>query len=559
MKRINKSLFTLSGSLFILLCLIMPETTNAQTAKKDTALNRTVIVEQEYNPDIMDASKINILPKVKEPTVEKKDIEYSTTMLPVTSFGNIEAISPYTKTFQQANAQRGYIRLGYGNYGNTDGRFSYLFDLSKKDQLGVSATIDGMNGKFDYSDNEKIKLRYYRSSANINYLHQFNKVNFNLAGNWGLSNFNFVPDALISHQRFTSGDFHIGAKSTDETLPVQFKAETNLMLYSRAHNAIYDREKGEYTSIGLNETRILTKADIAGGINDRQRVGLALQMDNFFYNKDYQGNYTSLQLNPYYKLDNDDWKLRLGANVDLSFGSGKSFQASPDIDIQYIFNDSYILYGKATGGRILNDFRRIEQICPYAEILRAPITDNTYEQINAQLGFKASPYTGIRFRIFGGYKNLKDDVYQVSENWIPSPVPVIRLEQENTNNIYAGINYSHEYKDYFRLSAEAVYRHWDASETASIFKSILDLDIKTDIRPIPALLINLGYQYAMREKVENERANAINNLYAGATYNLYKGLSVYAKLNNILNRKYQYYYWYPTEGFNVLAGISFSF
>lgn len=559
MKRINKSSFTLSGSLFILLCLIIPETANAQTAKKDTTLNRTVIVEQEYNPDIMDASKINILPKVKEPTVEKKDIEYSTTMLPITSFGNNEAISPYTKTFQQINAQRGYIRLGYGNYGNIDGKFSYLFDLSKKDQLGVSAIIDGMNGKFDYLDNEKIKLRYYRSSANVNYSHQFNKVDFNLAGNWGLSNFNFVPDALISHQRFTSGDFHIGAKSADETLPVQFKAETNLMLYSRAHNAIYDREEKEYTSTNLNETRVLTKADVTGGINDQQKVGLALQMDNFFYNKDYQGNYTSLQLNPYYKLDNDDWKLRLGANVDLSFGSGKSFQASPDIDIQYIFNDSYILYGKATGGRILNDFRQIERICPYAEILRAPITDNTYEQINAQLGFKASPYTGIWFRVFGGYQNLRDDVYQVSENWIPGPVSVIHLEQENTNNIYAGINYSHEYKDYFRLSAEAVYRHWDASETASILKPALNLNIKTDVRLIPALFINLGYQYTMREKVENERANAINNLYAGATYKLYKGLSAYAKLNNILNRKYQYYYWYPTEGFNVLAGISFSF
>lgn len=559
MKRINKSSFTLSGGLFFLSCLILPGAVNAQTAKKDTTLNRTVIVEQEYNPDIMDASKINILPKVKEPTVEKKGIEYSTTMLPITSFGNNDVISPYTKTIQQANAQRGYIRLGYGNYGNVDGKFSYLFNLSKKDRLGITAGTDGMNGKFDYLDSEKIKLRYYRSAANINYLHRFNKVDFNLAGNWGLSNFNFVPDALISHQRFTSGDFHVGANSTDETLPVQFKAETNLMLYSRAHNAIYDKENGEYISTGLNETRVLTKADVAGAINDQQKVGLALQMDNFFYTKDYQDNYTSLQLNPYYELNNDDWRLRLGANVDLSFGSGKSFQASPDVDIQYIFNDSYILYGKATGGRILNDFRRIEQFCPYAEILRSPVIDNTYEQINGELGFKASPYTGVWFRLFGGYQSLKDDIYQESEYWTPGPVSVIDIKQENTNNIYIGVNYSHEYKDYFRLSAEAVYRHWDASEEALLFKPTLNLDIKTDIRPIPALLINLGYQYTMREKVDSERLNAINNLYAGATYNLYKGLSVYAKVSNILNRKYQYYDWYPTEGFNVTGGISISF
>ena len=38
-------------------------------------MTRTVVVEQEYNPDIMDASKVNVLPKVEEPTVSKKEVE----------------------------------------------------------------------------------------------------------------------------------------------------------------------------------------------------------------------------------------------------------------------------------------------------------------------------------------------------------------------------------------------------------------------------------------------------------------------------------------------------
>ena len=31
-------------------------------AQQDSTLNRTVVVENEYNPNIMDASKINVLP-----------------------------------------------------------------------------------------------------------------------------------------------------------------------------------------------------------------------------------------------------------------------------------------------------------------------------------------------------------------------------------------------------------------------------------------------------------------------------------------------------------------
>ena len=49
---------------------------NAQ--QQDTTLVRTVVVENQYNPIVMDASKINVLPKVEEPTVPKTHIDYAT-------------------------------------------------------------------------------------------------------------------------------------------------------------------------------------------------------------------------------------------------------------------------------------------------------------------------------------------------------------------------------------------------------------------------------------------------------------------------------------------------
>ena len=58
------------------LAISMPSVLQAQTTQpKDTTMNRTVVVEQEYNPDIMDASKVNVLPKMEEPTVSKKEEE----------------------------------------------------------------------------------------------------------------------------------------------------------------------------------------------------------------------------------------------------------------------------------------------------------------------------------------------------------------------------------------------------------------------------------------------------------------------------------------------------
>ena len=47
----------------------------AQEQVKDSTLNRTVVVENQYNPEVMDAFKVNVLPKVEEPAVAKQHID----------------------------------------------------------------------------------------------------------------------------------------------------------------------------------------------------------------------------------------------------------------------------------------------------------------------------------------------------------------------------------------------------------------------------------------------------------------------------------------------------
>ena len=52
-------------------------TLSAQEPGKDAQLDRTVVVENLYNPDIMNAHKINIMPTLEEPQTVKKQIEYA--------------------------------------------------------------------------------------------------------------------------------------------------------------------------------------------------------------------------------------------------------------------------------------------------------------------------------------------------------------------------------------------------------------------------------------------------------------------------------------------------
>ena len=436
-----------------------------------------------------------------------------------------------------------------------------------------------MDGKLTlpFTDSEKWNAFYYRTRANVDYTHQFDKLDLNIAGNFGLSNFNFQPGSVNSKQKFTSGDFHAGIHFTDETAPLRFNAETNLLMYERQHNMFNESE----ANTGIKETIIRTKGDVTGAIGDQQLITIALEMNNLLYNgytknvstgDEYFKNYTTLLLNPYYELDNDDWKLHIGANVDLSFGFDKSFRISPDITAQYIFSDSYIVYAKATGGKQLNDFRRLESICPYGELPEANTTAtlgyvqrpyDTYEQINGSIGFKASPYPGLWFNVFGGYQNLKNDLSYLGFD--PSNIhsgSYLSFAQDNTDNLYLGGEISYDYKDILGISAKYTYRNWDSKteEYLLAVKPVSEMSFNVRIHPISALNINLGYDYINRKEVkEYAKMTAINDLHIGASYNVFKGVSVYAQVHNLLNKKYQYYLGYPTEGFNFLGGLSFRF
>lgn len=540
--------------------IAFPLGAQAQKQAKDSTVNRTVIVEQEYNPDILDASKVNVLPKVEPPTVSKKEVEYDATLVPA---GNIPApiMQAYTGKETQSKARPGYVRLGYGNYGNLDARANYLFTLSNSDRLNLTFNMNGMDGKLEMQDNEgDWNSYYYRTHAGMDYVHSFKKVDLNVAGNFDLSNFNFLPGSINSKQKFTAGDVHFGVRSTSDDLPLQFRAETNLLLYERQYE------------VGFGDTQealVRTKADVTGSISDEQFIGLALGMDNVFYKNNLFEDYTSVNLNPYYLYETDDWKIRLGAHVDLAFGFGKQFRFAPDVMAQYTFSDSYILYAQAKGGKLQNDFRRMEMLSPYSQTDRQ--LDATYEQLNATLGFKTSPVTGLWFNIYGGYQDLKNDLLQSFQHYAIEDAPstsapfgyALKFVPRNTHNIYAGAEVSYSYKDIISFTASGVYRDWKISNGDAdwllLYKPALEANFRIDLRPISSVLISLGYQNISRTKVDGEKADPVSNLYLGGSYEIFKGISVYARANNLLNKNYQYYWGYPTEGINFVGGVSFLF
>ena len=525
----------------------------ATYAQQDTTLVRTVVVENEYNPTVMDASKINVLPKVEEPTVPKTHIDYASSIRPVSAW-NYQAMQPIVKEWKADAAYRGYLRGGYGNNGNVDAALGYLWDISKKDRLNIAASLGGWNGDLAKIYNQKWESRLYDSKVGLDYRHSFKKVDFLLGASYRSRVFNYVPNylnadsTLSSHQNQTMVHAYMGFASNDKDMPIQFQAEAGVKSFKEKYPVMHSEAN--------KETNLYVVADVWKQTMNDNHFGLKVRFDNYAYSSERSYDKMALELNPYYSLQNDDWKIRLGAHVDWvdrGMPDDKVY-VSPDVNVEYTFSDSYVLFAKAEGGRQTSSLYELAEMTPYIYTSNlAP----TYVTLDAALGLKASPANGWWFLVSGGYQIREDDVClklgQGRPFWFAS-----NSFDRKTNVFYGTVELKHDYKDLFDFSLKGTYYNWENKDSWDMsLKPELELGAEVGAKVMEGLRVHAGYEYVKR--CNDNAGDPISNLYIGADYALLKNLSVFVKANNLLNKEYVASYAYPAQKLNFMAGLSLQF
>lgn len=558
----------------ILLCAMMPAgVLFAQSQPEDSTLNRTVVVENQYNPEVMDAYKVNVLPKIEEPAVAKKDIDYAMSVRPLVGWQSapMELVS---NGQVQDKALPGYVRLSYGNRNNTDIKLSYLWNMTDRDRLDVMGSFYGFSGNVaSLNEGEwDWKSRFFRTDVSLGYGHRFDKVSLMLGGAFGSQVFNYMPysasepSSVLSSavsQRYSMGEGYVGIASEENAFPLDFALQTGFRGFGYRHDTRFLPETSQHT--------VHTQGFVGGTINDDQRIDVAFVMDNVMYDA-YWKDYTLLQLNPYYTYRTDELNLRLGAHVDWQSANGSGIKAAPDVKLDYTFADSYVVFVHAVGGARLNDFLGLNEITPYW-MLYEPLR-STYTYLDATAGLKASPVTGLKFDLYGGYKFLKDEVFAlpgVGDNYADlagtgSSVPdalYTMLGQGDARVAYVGAGIGYGYRGLFDFSVAGQYNSWNPENGTDNFlmlKPQFTLDASADFKLLDGLHAGIAYQYEGRVKTDwAERLDPVNNLSVSATYSFLERLNVFVRFNNLLNKDYITSTGYPVQGFNVMAGISCRF
>lgn len=560
--------------------------------KEEKNLNREMTLEREYDPSVQDANKVNTLPAVKEPTVKKRAIDYAVFAVPTEPEKQISVLpSGKIMADMDYNKRRGYLNLAAGMNLNINGDFGYHILSTEKDNLNVYLSHRSTNGNIDYIQiDDKVKAKLNDNLGGLNYKHKFEKAVFNIGAKYGYSGFNYyglpvtgnleeagtnldLADRTTNQVNQTIGA-NIGIESEDEEAPFGYMVDFDYINFSHKYGA-------DAKSDGPTENTFELKFNLFAPFGGNQRIGLAGLAEYFSYNLPERcsfENHAEVILNPYYTIEGDIWNLKLGAKAMIVTGENSKFAASPDIAFDVEVADKTVFYLKADGKLYSNSMYETALVNRYVNPTEELMPSRNW--LDANLGIKSGVVPGFWFDAFAGYKITSSDVL-----YLPSRV----FEQDgfgnfaeamsdiNTKRFFAGVNLKYNYQKLFEINLKGVYNNWKANYGDSWIggeanaeldrvwgKPTAEINAGVTVRPIDKLAVDVNYylatgRYTQLGGYEEVNLNNINELNIRGMYNINKTFSVNVQLNNVLFQKYDIYYGYPAQGFNLMGGINVNF
>lgn len=543
----------------------------------DSLLRREMLLEAEYNPTIRDANKVNILPKVEEPRPVKANASYSNRAVSVNPQPEVLMLeAEHFGTEDMLYDKKGYVTFGGGNFLNLRGAAGYEILNTEDDYLRLSLSHYSTNGNVKYLENsEKVKAKLNDNLFHAYYKHRFENFDLNAGAKYAYTGFNYYGYTFSPLENIGKMQVHqqinpqVGIQSTHDG-SIHYKV---LVDYS-----FFTKKWGEYMdNKGIKENDIFGKIDVNKQW-DASTFGLTADAHNFIYKKGENditlNNYSDFGFVPYYQLESEDnnWRVRIGARLDLATKGDNKFKVAPDVLAEYDVYEGTWLYLSATGGRNINSFVNAAKENRYVNPIMRIADSHTL--IDGKIGIKTSALPYWFLNAYFGYKKTDDEHFYNRNDYFYSDFPnAFGIGYyDKFNQMQAGGQIKFNYREKVAVSVNIAKNFWNVKFTDGYGQELskpinlpdLQLNTSIEVGILSQLKANIGFEwqhdrYKMNDYSETVKMKDIQNLTFGANYAFSKSFSLYLQLNNLLNRKYEYWYSYPEQGLSVLGGFSFMF
>lgn len=551
-----------------------------------------VNVVKPYSATISDAFKVKETPPLDdEDNAPKQQIQYNIFSFPVAStFTPAKGKAASVDKTKKEKLYNNYATLGFGNYATAIGELFITENFNRNEYVGGMFRHHSSQGGIKNVD---LDDKFYNTSVDLTYGNHNRDISWNAdlgyqhqIYNWyGLPEYhNEVLNEEDKKELLNSIDpqqtyhnFYLGGK---------FKLEDS---FFKGGEIKYNRFWDAYSSA---ENRFILKpsfeVEISDFIINTQAI---VDYVNGSYKNTYDGSgsydygFTNFGIQPSFVYNQEDLTLNIGAGLFYSLASeGKNkFFVYPQITASYkLVGDLMIFYAGAEGTLQQNSYRNFTEANPFlSPTLWIAPTDRQYD---IYAGLKGKLAGNISYNVRGSYMNERGKALFKS-NFVNSFIPGENIpnfsfgnsfqtiyDDVKTLSIYgevkadlnqdfsAGVNgtlfsYSTDGEEAWNLPAYTFGATLDVNITPKWFAgtNIFFTGERKDQLITPSELVADTFDYSTISLKSYLDANA----HVGYKHN--ERLTGFLKLNNISNQKYERWFNFPAQGFQIILGANYKF
>lgn len=568
-------------------------------AQTDTTLTQEVEVTKAYKPTLSDANKLNSMPTIDETEHQKPTFNYSINSKPVFSTFSVNPLkAAIVETSRPSDNGYGLVRAGLGTTFRPYGEIFFNNQNSKNSLFGIHAMHLSSFDDIELEGGNKVDAPFMKNEVDLFVKHLFrdNVLSVNL--NFKHDAFNYygypltaVPNPLLeddqninyfeTKQSFAKGGFNIGLKNPtaeydDPTVGFDFTYHYfGTKTDQREHYAkfILDVQQPMNMGVGLLE----------GGVLYTQASNIYMQADSTTGNR----SQIILHAKPAWFIGDETANITLGVNTWFIMVSDEDTEAkiSPNVRANWAPVPELInLYAGIDGDYISNYYSKIAYENPFVD----PVHDvmNSFQKFRFYGGFDGKLSKKTNFKISAEYAIIDNQpFYYLSEglyldpDYNPAPSIVdntFKVLYDNIDRLKLNVEVFHASSDKVDLTASVNYYSykldeqeeawnlptWDANLNIG-YKVNEQLSLSADIFLMgerKALIMEIpGFLSSQAVTYKSNNLETAFDLNVKGNYQITNQFSVFAQLNNFGFQKYQRWFGYPVQSFNMLAGISYSF
>jgi hypothetical protein len=559
------SLSLILGSSIGLIAQTKPEEEKKEETSRTTVTEEIEVV-RSYKPILADAVKIrrspdlnsskSFNPKVKYDLMDKR-LELNS------AIRELEAqklIQP-----KESELDNNYAKLGLGNLGTSLAELHLGTGRDEALQVGFNLNHWSMNGKLEKQKMSEQNLGLYGRSIGDQFIID-GKLSYNRKTNhfYGIDEdeLSFLnPDPKKQRFNFIEGEAgiynRVNAFDMDK---LSFGAKVNGYLF----NNIFEGKENAFI--------------LSGGISknlNKFQLGVNSALD-FTTTKDRA--YGSLnnhifKLNPFIKIDGEQFKLTAGLNYISEFGTNKENHLFPAASLDFSIVPNYLAVFGIFGGDVEKTrLKDLSNINPYLNENIA--IKNQVDKFNIEGGVKGTLAANIGYKASVSHRTI-DNLYFFVNDTVGNQRERFNVEYASGNSKILALTgeINVQFSEAFRVDGKLELKEYSLKDELNAWHypaMRLSSNASFKIAQKFRLTADVFLQGDSKAKIYDvatlepsdytiKTLKAFADLGVGASYQHDKKIGAFLKINNILGNEYQRFLYYPNYGFNILGGFTYGF